>query len=581
MYDVKITNGIVVDGTGDTRFVGDVAVKDGAIVEVSRSPLPGEAAETIDATGLLVTPGFVDVHTHYDGQATWDPLLEPSSGHGVTTVVAGNCGVGFAPVRPGDEKWLISLMEGVEDIPGTALTEGIDWSWETFPEYLDALDRRRYGIDVGVQVSHGAVRAYAMGERGAANEPATPEEIAAMAAIVQDAVEAGALGFSTSRTLGHRAMDGRPVPGTFAAEDELFALGGAMRRAGGGVFELAPLGASGEDLLAPQQEMAWMRRLSEALDLPVSFTLLQIDAAPDAWRGLMDESLRAHDDGAQVVPQVAARPFGMLLGFPTRHGFSGRPTYRELAARLSPEELLVELARPAVRAQILAEPDVEPDPTVLFDGMFQLVQASLDRLYALGDPPVYEPTPDRTVAAMAAEAGVEPITMLYDVMLEHGAQHLLMLPFFNYAERNHDAIREMLLHPAAVSGLSDGGAHCGLICDASIPTFMLTHWARDRTRGDTLPLEYLVKKQTSDTAALFGLGDRGVLAPGKKADVNVVDFEHLSLSMPRLAHDLPAGGGRLLQDAHGYVATMVGGEVTRRHGLDTGARPGRLVRGPR
>ena len=550
-------------------------------MEVSRSPLPGEAAETIDATGLLVTPGFVDVHTHYDGQATWDPLLEPSSGHGVTTVVAGNCGVGFAPVRPGDEKWLISLMEGVEDIPGTALTEGIDWSWETFPEYLDALERRRFGIDVGVQVSHGAVRAYAMGERGAANEPATPDEIAAMAAIVQDAVEAGALGFSTSRTLGHRAMDGRPVPGTFAAEDELFALGRAMRRAGGGVFELAPLGASGEDLLAPQQEMAWMRRLSEELDLPVSFTLLQIDAAPDVWRGLMDESLRALDAGARVVPQVAARPFGMLLGFPTRHGFSGRPTYRELAARLSPDELLVELAKPAVRAQILAEPDVEPDPTVLFDGMFQLVQGSLDRLYALGDPPVYEPTPDRTIAAMAEEAGIEPITMLYDVMLEYGAQHLLMLPFFNYAERNHDAIREMLLHPAAVSGLSDGGAHCGLICDASIPTFVLTHWARDRTRGDTLPLEYLVKKQTSDTAALFGLGDRGVLAPGKKADVNVVDFEHLSLSMPRLAHDLPAGGGRLLQDAHGYVATMVGGEVTRRHGIDTGARPGRLLRGAR
>jgi N-acyl-D-aspartate/D-glutamate deacylase len=420
-----------------------------------------------------------------------------------------------------------------------------------------------------------------MGERGAANEPATPDEIAAMAAIVQDAVEAGALGFSTSRTLGHRAMDGRPVPGTFAAEDELFALGRAMRRAGGGVFELAPLGASGEDLLAPRQEMAWMRRLSEELDLPVSFTLLQIDAAPDAWRGLMDESLRALDAGARVVPQVAARPFGMLLGFPTRHGFSGRPTYRELAARLSPDELLVELAKPAVRAQILAEPDVEPDPTVLFDGMFQLVQGSLDRLYALGDPPVYEPTPDRTIAAMAEEAGIEPITMLYDVMLEYGAQHLLMLPFFNYAERNHDAIREMLLHPAAVSGLSDGGAHCGLICDASIPTFVLTHWARDRTRGDTLPLEYLVKKQTFDTAALFGLGDRGVLAPGKKADVNVVDFEHLSLSMPRLAHDLPAGGGRLLQDAHGYVATMVGGEVTRRHGIDTGARPGRLLRGAR
>jgi N-acyl-D-aspartate/D-glutamate deacylase len=581
MYDVKISNGTIVDGTGAPRFVGDVAVKDGVVVEVSQSTLDGDAAETIDATGMLVTPGFVDIHTHYDGQATWDPLLEPSSGHGVTTVVAGNCGVGFAPVRPGDEDWLISLMEGVEDIPGTALHEGIDWSWETFPEYLDALDARKFGIDVGVQVSHGAVRAYAMGERGAGNEPATPDEIAAMVPIVQEAIEAGALGFSTSRTLGHRAMDGRPVPGTFAAEDELFALGRAMRRGGRAVFELAPLGASGEDLLAPEREMAWMVKLSDELGLPVSFTLLQIDAAPDAWRGLMDESLRAHDAGAQVVPQIAARPFGMLLGFPTRHGFSGRPTYRALAARLAPDELLAELAKPEVRAQILAEDDVTPDPTVLFDGFFQMVQGSLDRLYALGDPPVYEPTPETTIAAMADAAGVPPLEMLYDAMLEHDGQHLLMLPFFNYAERNHDAIREMLLHPGGVSGLSDGGAHCGLICDASIPTFMLTHWARDRVRGDTLPLEYLVKKQTSDTAALYGLGDRGVLAPGKKADVNVIDFDGLTLRMPRVARDLPAGGARLLQEADGYVATMVSGEITRRHGVDTGARPGRLLRGAR
>jgi len=581
MYDVKISNGTIVDGTGAPRFVGDVAVKDGVIVAVSQAPLEGDAAETVDATGLLVTPGFVDIHTHYDGQATWDPLLEPSSGHGVTTVVAGNCGVGFAPVRPGDEQWLISLMEGVEDIPGTALTEGIEWSWETFPEYLDALDARRFGIDVGVQVSHGAVRAYAMGERGAGNEPATHEEIAAMAPIVQEAVEAGALGFSTSRTLGHRAMDGRPVPGTFAAEDELFALGRAMQRGGRAVFELAPLGAAGEDLLAPEREMAWMVKLSDDLGLPVSFTLLQIDAAPDAWRGLMDESLRAYDAGAHVVPQVAARPFGMLLGFPTRHGFTGRPTYRALAARLTPDELLAELAKPAVRSQILAEDDVAPDPTVLFDGFFEMVQQSLDRLYALGDPPVYEPTPEKTIAAMAEAAGVDPLEMLYDVMLEHDGQHLLMLPFFNYAERNHDAIREMLLHPGGVSGLSDGGAHCGLICDASIPTFMLTHWARDRVRGDTLPLEYLVRKQTSDTAALYGLGDRGVLAPGKKADVNVIDFDGLTLRMPRVARDLPAGGARLLQEADGYVATIVSGEITRRHGVDTGARPGRLVRGAR
>jgi N-acyl-D-aspartate/D-glutamate deacylase len=354
-----------------------------------------------------------------------------------------------------------------------------------------------------------------------------------------------------------------------------------MQRGGRAVFELAPLGASGEDLLAPEREMAWMVKLSDDLGLPVSFTLLQIDAAPDAWRGLMDESLRAYDAGAQVVPQVAARPFGMLLGFPTRHGFTGRPTYRALAARLSPDELLAELANPAVRAQILAEDDVAPDPTVLFDSFFQLVQGSLDRLYALGDPPVYEPTPERTIAAMADAAGVAPLDMLYDVMLEHDGQHLLMLPFFNYAERNHDAIREMLLHPGGVSGLSDGGAHCGLICDASIPTFMLTHWARDRVRGDTLPLEYLVKKQTSDTAALYGLGDRGALAPGMKADVNVIDFDGLTLRMPRVARDLPAGGARLLQEADGYVATMVSGEITRRHGVDTGARPGRLLRGAR
>ncbi len=581
MYDLKIANGTIVDGSGADRFTGDVAVKDGVIVAVAPSGLEGEAAETIDATGRLVTPGWVDIHTHYDGQATWDPLLDPSSGHGVTTVVTGNCGVGFAPVRPGTEKWLISLMEGVEDIPGTALTEGIDWSWETYPEYLDALDTRTFAVDVAGQISHGAVRAYAMGERGAANEPATPDDIAAMAAIVQAGIEAGALGFSTSRTLGHRAMDGRPVPGTFAAEDELFALGRAMARGGRSVFELAPLGAAGEDLLAPEQEMGWMRRLSDDVGMPVSFTLLQIDSAPDAWRALMDESLRAHEAGAQVVPQVAARPFGMLLGFPTRHAFAGRPTYRALAARLSPDELLAELARPDVRAQILSEDDVPPDPSVLYDGMYLMVQHSLDRLYSLGDPPVYEPTPDRTIAALAAAAGVDPLTMLYDVMLEHGAQHLLMLPFFNYAERNHDAIREMLLHPGGVSGLSDGGAHCGLICDASIPTFLLTHWARDRTRGERLPLEYLVKKQTSDTAALYGLGDRGVIEAGKKADLNVIDFDRLALRMPRVAHDLPAGGARLLQEADGYEATIVSGEITRRHGVDTGARPGRLVRGAR
>ena len=586
MYDMKIVGGTVVDGTGADRYRADIGIKDGKIVEVRRrtngdDQLAGEAAETIDATDRIVAPGFVDIHTHYDGQATWDNLLEPSSGHGVTTIVAGNCGVGFAPVRPGSEEWLIKLMEGVEDIPGTALTEGMTWGWETYPEYLDVVEKHQFAVDVGSQVAHGAVRAYAMGERGARNEPATPDDIAAMSRLVREAIEAGALGFSTSRTIAYRAMDGEPVPGTFAAEDEVFGLGRAMAAGGQAVFELAPQGAAGEDIVAPKKELEWMRRLGAEIERPLSFALIQVDADPNLWREQLDISAAAHAAGSQLYPQIAARPFGMLLGFPGHHGFTHRPTYRKLKAECSHEELAHRLAEPAVKAAILSEDDLPIDPSLLFDGMFMLVKHSLDRIYHLGDPPDYEPTPDCTVAAIARERGEDPMTTLYDLMLEADAGSMLMLPFFNYADGNHDAIREMLTHPAGVLGLSDGGAHCNLICDASFPTFLLTHWARDRHRGEKLPLEYLVRKQSRDTAHLFGLTDRGTIELGKKADINVIDMNALRLLPARMAYDLPAGGQRLVQGASGYAATIVSGAVTRRDGVDTGARPGRLVRGVR
>jgi N-acyl-D-amino-acid deacylase len=586
MYDLKIVGGTVVDGTGSERYRADVGIKDDQIVEVRRRgsddpTLGGDAAETIDATGQIVAPGFVDIHTHYDGQVSWDSLLEPSSGHGVTTLVTGNCGVGFAPVRPGREDWLIGLMEGVEDIPGAALTEGISWGWESYPEYLDVIGKQKFAVDVGSQVAHGAVRAYAMGDRGARNEPATPDDIAAMSRLVQEAVEAGALGFSTSRTLGHRAMDGEPVPGTFAAEDELFGLGRAMAAGGQAVFELAPQGVAGEDIVAPKKELEWMQRLGAEIDRPISFAMIQIDAAPNLWREQLDISAAAHAAGSRLYPQIAARPFGMLFGFPGHHGFTHRPTYRRLKAECSRDELAQRLADPAVKAAILSEDDLPVDPTQQFDAMFALVQYSLDRLYALGDPPDYEPTTDRTVAAIARDRGEDPLATLYDLMLESNATAMLMLPFYNYSDGNHDAIREMLTHPAGVVGLSDGGAHCGLICDASYPTFLLTHWARDRHRGKKLSLEYVVRKQCHDTAQLFGLTDRGTIEVGKKADINVIDMDALTLHPARMAYDLPAGGRRLVQGASGYSTTIVSGTVTRRDGVDTGARPGRLVRGAR
>ncbi len=579
MFDLKIAGGTIVDGTGARRFVADIGIRDGRIAAIGPE-LEGEAQRTLDARGRLVTPGFVDIHTHYDGQVTWDDTLEPSSGHGVTTVVMGNCGVGFAPVEPGREEWLIQLMEGVEDIPGTALSEGIRWEWETFPEYLDALARRRTSVDFATQIAHGAVRGYVMGERGARNEPATPEDIARMRAIVREAIEAGALGVSTSRVLGHRAMDGEPVPGTFAAEDELYGLGYALKDAGAGVFELAPAGADGQDLVNARREIDWMRRLSAEIQRPVTFALLQNEAEPELWRELLQQSIEAADAGAQLRPQIAARPFGLMIGLETHHAFAKRPSFVALkASARSTAELVRALRRPEVKAAILSESDLPPDASNLFDGMTAVVQATLDKLYVLGDPPDYEPTAERTVSAIARARGVDPLEAAYDLFLEEDGHAMLMLPIFNYHDGDHEVIRQQLTHPFAVSGLSDGGAHCGMICDASIPTFLLTHWARDRSRGEKLELEWVVKKQTRDTAELFGLSDRGTLEVGQKADLNVIDFEHLVLRSPRIARDLPAGGRRLLQQAEGYDYTVVSGVVTRERGKDTGARPGRLIRG--
>ncbi len=567
MHDLIIRGGTIHDGSGEPGFTGDVAIRDGRIVEVGR--VEGTARREIDADGLLVTPGFVDIHTHYDGQVTWDPHLLPSGAHGVTTAVFGNCGVGFAPVAPGKERYLIELMEGVEDIPGTALAEGIEWEWESFPEFLDALDRRRLALDVGTQVPHGAVRAYAMGERGARNQPANADDIAQMARLVREGMEAGALGFSTSRTIVHRAIDGEPVPGTFAAEDELFGIGRAMGR---GVFELAPAGAAGEDVLAPRKEIEWMCRLSAETGRPVTFAMIQVDGDPTLWRDLLERSREAVADGAQVFPQVAGRPSGLLMGLQTAmHPFSVRPSYRAIAD-LPLAERVQRMQDPELRRRIVSE-QVE-----LSAPMQQYIATSFHKLFPMGDPPNYEPRREDSVAGIAAREGRTPDDVLYDLMLRQGGKELLLFHLFNFSDFNCDHMIEMFRHPRAAFGLGDGGAHCGVICDASIPTFMFTHWTRDR-KGEQLPVEFVVRRMTHDTSQLYGLHDRGLLRPGYLGDVNVIDYENLRLHRPEMAHDLPGGARRLMQHADGYRYTIKRGEITLQDGEITDARPGGLIRG--
>jgi N-acyl-D-aspartate/D-glutamate deacylase len=566
MHDMVIRGGTIVDGTGAPRRTGDVAIDGDRIATVGGTA--GRGRREIDAAGALVTPGWVDIHTHYDGQVTWDPYLTPSCWHGVTTVVMGNCGVGFAPAKPDRHQWLIGLMEGVEDIPGTALVEGIQWAWESFPEYLDALERMPRALDVAAQVPHGAVRAYVMGERGAKNEKATPEDIAAMAAIVRDGLAAGAVGFTTSRTLLHRAIDGEPVPGTFASEDELLGIGRALGAAGHGVFELA------SDLMPEDPELAWMARLAQESGQAVTFALLQNDADPDQWRRMLAATEQIAAGGGRVLAQVALRPTGLLLGLESSaHPFMFHQGYQAVA-HLPLAERVRRLSDPEVRRQILAERVEYGNPLIAF------VCTAFHKMFPLGDPPNYEPRAEDSVAAIAARRGGAPAAIVYDLLLQRDGHELLYLPLLNYSHFDLEPVREMLLHPRTVLSLSDGGAHCGIICDASTPTFLLTHWVRDRQRGARLPLEYAVQRQTRDTAALYGFHDRGALAPGMKADLNVIDFDALTLHAPRMVFDLPANGRRLVQRASGYRHTVKSGVVTFENGEATGALPGALLRGP-
>ena len=569
MFDTVIKGGTVVDGTGQPAFRADVAVVDGLIAEVGG--ISGPARQTIDAEGLLVAPGWIDIHTHYDAQVTWDPLLTPSFWHGVTTAVMGNCGVGFAPCAPDQRPWVVGLMEGVEDIPGAALLAGLDWQWETFPEYLDALESMPRAMDVAAQIPHGPVRAYVMGGRAHENE-ATSDDIAAQAGIVRAALDAGAIGFSTSRSLLHIDVEGEFVPGTFAGEEELRALAQTVVEAGHGVFELTVRGMSGSDAEGPMQELAWMARVSARTGCPITFLLGQSHEYPKVWRDVIAGCEAAQADGAALHPQVFGRPTNYLFSFRGMNPFSRYPTYLSLNA-LSPDERIARLRQPDIRAKLLSEEDPNRD------AMRNIMVKCWEGTYVLGDPVEYEPEPVNSIAEAARRAGKDPRELGYDLMLERDGSAILYFTAFNYADGDVEAIREMLLHPQSVLGGGDGGAHVGYICDASVPTFMLTHWVRDRTRGSRLPLEWVIKKQTLDNANLYGLSDRGALRPGLRADINLIDQDGLEIGLPFFADDLPGGATRLLQKAKGYAATLVAGTMVQQNGEETGARPGRLVRG--
>ncbi len=572
MYDLVIRGGTVVDGTGGSSMVADVAVEGDRIVAVGTDL--GAGREEIDARGKIVTPGFVDVHTHYDGQATWDQEMAPSSWHGVTTVVMGNCGVGFAPARPDRHDWLIGLMEGVEDIPGTALAEGMSWEWETFPEYMDALEKLPRTIDVACHVPHGAVRAYVLGDREQPGAVPTAEDIAEMSRIVEEGVRAGALGFSTSRTVIHKSVDGEVVPGTTATAEELIEIGRAMGRVGYGVFEMA------SDLNREWNEFDWMGKLSRETGLPVTFAALQ-SIAKELPLDEQIETMRAENaKGANIVAQIALRGNGIIMAWRgTVHPFRFRPSWRAIEG-LSWDEQKAKLLDPAFKAQLLSEDNDFSEAPQDIMGLLMVVAGGWTMQFEMDEDFDYEPGADASIAARATAAGVDPAEYAYDLLCRDDATGFAYLPILNYADGNLDFLEALQDSDDTVNSLSDGGAHCGTICDAASPTFMLQHWVRDRKRGGRVPLERAIKRQCRDTALLYGLEDRGLVAPGYLADLNVIDMDAIKLGKPWLAFDLPAGGKRLLQKADGYVATVKSGVVTFKGGEAQGAYPGGVIRGP-
>jgi len=565
VYDLVIRNGTIVDGTGQPAFTGDLAITGDRIVAVGN--VDGQGAREIEAAGKLVTPGWVDMHTHFDGQATWDPYCTPSGWHGVTTVVMGNCGVGFAPCRAEDREWLIQVMEGVEDIPGSALSEGIQWDWETFPEYLDALERRPFALDVAAQIPHSALRGYVMGDKRSEQEDPTAEEIAQMRDLVAEALEAGALGFSTSRTSLHKTARGVLVAGTHAPREELFGIGEALALTGKGVFECAS-----EHVTVPE-EFQWYRELAEQVGRPVVFNLSQIDDDPQLYEQVLEMLDQAEADDVPVYAQCAGRSIGICMSLQaTAHPFAAYPAWLEMLH--DPwEEKKAKLLDPAFQEELLSQ---EPYPVWDFA---EMVTKSWDKMFPLRDGTSYEPEASESVAAVAERTGRRPQEVALEWLLENDGNGMMYFPLFNYAEGSLQPLHRLHQHPRTRMGLSDGGAHCGAICDAGMPSFMISYWTRDRQRGPTLPLEYMVMRQTKQTAEFYGLRDRGVLKPGYLADVNIIDYDALQLGRPEVVYDLPAGGRRLLQRAEGYVATIKSGVVTFEDGEATGELPGGLIRG--